>query len=258
MRDVGDVYLKFEVSVREQCHADGVVEVVRDFSVKRDDGEIAEVAASGEFGFCHFLFLVSRFSQNFVGKNVGQMMLANDDFDVHADFGGAAENFQDATDGSETTFRIAPNFDVYDCAVQLGKTHAAAGERFRPQFLAQSRGQFVARRNQDFMQDARVVGKDDVALRAVAKEADHRGMLALENLHHAAFGAAVRATALDAAENAVAIHRVPEIVATNEKITVDSADRRIGYEEGVAFAMGDDSAGNQIRILATFRCLRGS
>ena len=49
-------------------------------------------------------------------------MLANYDFDVHSDFAWATENFQDASDGREATFGIAPDFDVYDRAVKLGKT----------------------------------------------------------------------------------------------------------------------------------------
>ena len=102
------------------------------------------------------------------------------------------------------------------------------------------------------MQDARVVRKYDVSLRAIAEEADQRGVLALDNLHHAAFGAAVRAAAFDAAQNAVAVHRVAQIVASDEKIAVDSADGRIRDEKGVAFAMGDDSAGDEVRILARF------
>jgi hypothetical protein len=258
MRDVGDVYLKFEVSVGEKSHADGVVEIARRFAVNGDDSEVPEIAASRELGFCYFLFFVSRFGQNVVGENVGQVMLANYDFDVHADFAGSAENFQDASDGREATLGIAPDFDVYDRAVKLGKTQAAAGERFGSQFLAQSRGQLVARRNEQFMQNARVIGQDDVSFRAIAKKADERGMLAFDDLHHSAFGAAIRAAALDAAENAVAVHRVVQIVTSDEKIAVDSADGRIGNQEGVAFAMGDNSAGDEIWIVAAFRSRRGN
>ncbi|HXN86374.1 MAG TPA: hypothetical protein VN867_09890 [Candidatus Binataceae bacterium] len=248
--------MKLEISVGEQFHANGVVEVARRFAVNGDDGEIAKITAPGQLGFCDFLFFVSRFGQNFVGKNVRQVMLANDDFDVHADFAWAAENFQDASDRREATFGITPDFDVYDRAVKLGKTQSAIREglifRGRAQFFAQSRGQLVAGRNQYLVQDARIVGENDVALRAIAEEADERGVLALDNLYHAAFGAAVRAAAFDAAQNAVAVHGVAQIVASNEKIAVDSADGRIRDEKGVAFAMGDDSAGDEVRILARF------
>src|ERR1700735_1913004 len=189
-------------------------------------------------------------------------MFANNDFDVYPDFARAAENFQNASDGRETTFGITPDFDVNDCAIEFGKANAAAGERRvfgnRAQFLAQSRGQLVARRNQDFVQDARVVREDNVSLRAVAEESDQRGMLAFDNLDHAAFGAAVRAATFHTAENGIAVQRVTEIVASNEQIAVNSADRRIRDEKGVAFAMRDNSAGDQIRILAAFRCWCGS
>src|ERR1700733_8711396 len=262
MRDVGDMYLKLEVPIGQRGHADGVVEIARGFAVNGDDGELAEIAASREFGFCDFLFFVSGFNQNFFGENMRQVMLANDDFDIHADFTRASENFQDASDGRETTFGVALDFHVHDSAIEFRKTQAAARERRalrnRAQFLAQSRRQLVAGGNQDFVQDARVIRKNHVSLRAVAKEADQRGVLAFDNLHHAAFGAAVRAAAFDASENAVAIHGVAEIVASDEKIAVDSSDRRIGDEKGVAFAMRNNSAGNKIRIVAAFRWMSRS
>ena len=84
MRDVGDVYLKFEVSVGEQSHANGVIEVARCFAVNGDDSEVAKITTAGQLGLCDFLFFVSRFGQDFVGKNVRQVMLANYEFDVHA------------------------------------------------------------------------------------------------------------------------------------------------------------------------------
>src|SRR6202040_563794 len=98
-----------------------------------------------------------------------------------------------------TTFGVTLDSDVHDRAIKLGKAQAAAGERLRSQFLAQSRGQLVARWNQHFVKDARVVRKNDVSMRAIAEEANERGMLALDNLQYAAFGAAVRAAALDTA-----------------------------------------------------------
>ena len=39
--------------------------------------------------------------KNLVGENVRQMMLANNDFDVDADFARASENFEHAADGGE-------------------------------------------------------------------------------------------------------------------------------------------------------------
>jgi hypothetical protein len=108
------------------------------------------------------------------------------------------------------------------------------------------------------MQDARVVGEDDVALRAIAKEADERGMLALDNLDDATFRATIRAAAFDAAEDAIAVHGVAQVVASNEKVAVDSPDGRIGDEKAVTLAVRNNSAGNEIGVVAAFRWRRGS
>src|ERR1700722_17931479 len=100
------------------------------------------------------------------------MMFANDYFNIDPDLSGASENFQDASNGGEATFGIALDFDVYDSPIEFGEAHASAGERFfftAAKFFALFRGELIAWRNQDFVQDARVVGKHDVALRAVAK-----------------------------------------------------------------------------------------
>ena len=58
------------------------------------------------------------------------------------------------------------------------------------------------------MSDARVVRKHVIAVRSVAEQADERGMLALDDLHDAAFRAAIGPAALDAREHAIAVHRV--------------------------------------------------
>src|ERR1700683_74181 len=185
------------------------------------------------------------------------MMLANDDFNVYADVAGASENFQDASDGGQATFGIAFDFDVYDCAIQFRQADTAAGERFffssGAEFRAQFGSEFVTGWNQNFVEDARVVRKDDVAVRAITKQSHESGMLAFDDLNDAAFGASVGTAACDAGEDAVAVHRVTQIVASDEEIPFDSRDRRIGDEEGVAVTMRDNSSGDEIGILSPFR-----
>ncbi len=48
--DVGDVDVERVVAVGEPVHPDGVVEIARGLAVDGDDGQVAEVAAAGEFG----------------------------------------------------------------------------------------------------------------------------------------------------------------------------------------------------------------
>ncbi len=75
-------------------------------------------------------------------------------------------------------------------------------------------------------------------------------MLALDDLHDAAFGAAVGAAANDACEYAVAVHGVVHVVARDEQIAFDARDRLVGNNEAVAVAMRDHAAGDQIGIAA--------
>ena len=148
---------------------------------------------------------------------------------------GRAENFDHASGGRETALGKARDLDVHDGAIEFRQAQAAVGTGSpvpsSAELLAQLGRQFLARGNQHFVMDARVVGQHVVAVRAVAEQAHERGILALDDLHDAAFGAAVGAAALDAREHAVAVHGVGEVVAADEEIAVDSRDRRIGNEE---------------------------
>src|SRR5580700_3094974 len=82
-------------------------------------------------------------------------------------------------------------------------------------------------------------------------------MLAFDDLNDAAFGASVGSAAFDAGENAVAMHGVGQIIASDEQIAFHARDGSIGDEEGVAVAMSNNSAGNKIGIVAAVRRRRG-
>jgi hypothetical protein len=240
--------------VGQRRHVDGVVEIARGFTVDGDDGKIAEIAAAGEIGFRNFLRRGAGGGENFVGEEVRQMMFANDDFDVHADFAGAAENFGDPPGRGDAAFRKARELDVYDGTVKLGKTQAAIWRGFfsscDAQFLAQFGRQLLARGNRHFVEDARVVRQHVITLGTVSKQADDRGMFALDDLDDAAFGATVGAAALDACQDAIAVHGVVESIAADEEIAIDFWNRLIGDKKAIAVSVRDDSSGDEIRFVA--------
>src|ERR1700685_1164848 len=95
-------------------------------------------------------------------------------------------------------------------------------------------------------------------MRAVAKEADERGMFALKDLHDAAFGAPVETASLDARECTIAVHGVAEAVAADEEVAFDARNRTVGDEEAVAVAMGNDAAGEEGRIASKLRLRAGA
>ena len=93
MGDVGDVDLQFEVAVVQMLHRHGVVEIARGFAVDGDDGQVAKIASPLQFrpgidgSACLCFFEDSR------RETVRQMVLADDDLDVHAEIVFIAENF---------------------------------------------------------------------------------------------------------------------------------------------------------------------
>ena len=104
--------------------------------------------------------------------------------------------------------------------------------------------QFFAGGNQHFVRDARVVRQDVIFARAVAEKPDKRGMLAHNDFHDAAFGAAVRAAPFDTRKHAIAMHGIGQIIAANEKIAIHARNRLIRNNEAVTVAMRDEAAGN--------------
>ena len=48
-----------------------------------------------------------------------QVMFADDDFDIYADFAGPSQNFHHAPGGSQATLRKPCDFYIHDSAVQF-------------------------------------------------------------------------------------------------------------------------------------------
>ena len=70
-------------------------------------GRCAKIFAVGAFGFADGDGAAFGVFEDGGRKNVGQVMLANDDFDVDAHVAGAAEDFDDASDGGSAFAGIA-------------------------------------------------------------------------------------------------------------------------------------------------------
>ena len=120
MGHVRDVHLKEPATVVAALDVNGVVEVARGFAVDGDDGEFAEIFPAGAVDFGNGQGETLGFVQDFAGEGVRKMMLANNDFGIHTEIAGAAEDFDDAAGGRSAAARIAEEFDVDDGAVELG------------------------------------------------------------------------------------------------------------------------------------------
>jgi hypothetical protein len=86
-------------------------------------------------------------------------MLANDDFDVHTELTGAAENLYHAPSRRHTPLGITHQLDIHHGTVKFRhRPVCAPGLVFREaQFVAQSVRQLLTRRNYNFVMNARIV-----------------------------------------------------------------------------------------------------
>ncbi len=62
---------------------------------------------------------------HFGRKFVRQVMFADKNFDVHAEFAGLAQNFDHASGGSHASTRKARELHIHHRAVQFRQAHAA-------------------------------------------------------------------------------------------------------------------------------------
>src|SRR5581483_8421678 len=79
-----------------------------------------------------------------------------------------------------------------------------------------------ARRDHDVLRDLLVHGTNEVVTVAVMKRANHGGVGAAHNAHHAAFGTAIRPDASDLDQHPVTVHRGTDRRRRNENITTQS------------------------------------
>ena len=187
---------------------------------------------------------------NFAGECVRQVVLADDDFGVHAKIAGAAEDFDYAANGRGAFASVADEFGVDDSAVEfrdVGEADALAGAFFfaGEQLFAKGDREFFAGGKIDIVLHAGIVGDDDAAAGGVTEEADDGGMRAGDDAEDAAFGAAGSGGAAEAGnfgDDVIAVHGVFDEVAGDEKITVEIRNRDVGNDETVAVLMEDEAA----------------
>lgn len=174
---------------------------------------------------------------------MGQVVLADDDFDVDTERIGGSEDFDDAADGIFTVFEklgvddealefrglvVLPCFD--SDAVVLG-----AGGRQR-----------IFDGDFDPVLHAGIVGDDPEATFGDAEFADDGGVGAAHDLVDFAFRFSAGADAADADEGAVTVHGAFERIAVEVDVADDAGDGFIGDEEAETVAVDGDAAGGEV------------
>ncbi len=170
-----------------------------------------------------------RFGDAFVAVRVGNAVLADDDLDIDAGRVDVAEHFDDAADRIAGGGRPANDFGG-DHVARLRAVRIAAGH------LDVEHDAAIERRD-----EAEAAGVDHVA-------ADHGRGAALEDADDAPFGAAV-AAALDAHDDAVAVHRFVQIRAGDVDVAFDAIELAFGADERIPLRMHLQPPDNEIHLL---------
>src|SRR6185369_6744159 len=173
---------------------------------------------------------------------MGQLVLADDDLGVDADFAGASENFDDASAGGQAALRKAQQLNVDNGAIELVKMRDAAAAQAalvgaaEADFLGKPGSEFLARGNFDVVLHAGVVGNDEVGpgTRRVVEQTHYGGLRAVEHAKDAALGARAAGTRQDLHGDVITVHGVFDCVAGDEDIAVELRRRGVEDDEAVA------------------------
>src|SRR5271167_4333858 len=249
MGDVGDVHLEKPATVIAAFNVNGVVEIARGFTIDGDDGQVAEILTARAVRFGKWKGKAGGILEDFRGKGMWKMVLAYDDFGIDAEVAGTPQDFDDATNGSGTAPRIVEEFNVDDCAIELGNVGEAAMTQglflgSGKELFAESGGELVAGEEFDIVLHARVVGDDDGAAGNIAELTDNGRVRSTDNAHNAALGAACAeqsTEASDLGDDVVTMHGVFNLVAGDKDVAIDVGESEVGYNETVAIRVVDQA-----------------
>ena len=229
MRDVGDVDAEPVVAVLQPLDRDRVVEVARVLAVDGDRHLGPEVGPAGEVLLANLGAELARFLDGLLAVRVGDAVLADDDFGVDARRVDVADDLDDLADRAAGGRR--PSRD-------RGRDH-----------VVRLRVALVARRNLDVHDQPAIERDDEAAAGAVGLEAaDDRRRAALEDPQDAAFRALVR-HALDARDDAVAVHGLIQIAAGDVDVAGDTLDGTIGHDEAEPARVRRDPPDDQVHSI---------
>src|SRR5271165_2580581 len=264
MSYVGDVHLQLEVAVGHAAHADGVVEIARGLAVDGDDGQRAIIATVAQLGRRDERLELLRLLQHLDGKFMWQVVLADDDLDIHAEVVFIAEDLDDAAarvlrrrrpigdlDVNHQAFEVVPlaaaGFAAEDAITLLLAFARRFSERcLGRRFLVSARPLHAAR-DDDFLRDLLVHRRDVVVPRAVMERADDAGIAAAQHAQDAAFGAAVFLLAAKFHQDLVAVHGRADGLRVDEDVAGDGAALAgVGDDEAVAVAVHRQASGDEV------------
>src|SRR5579864_8734135 len=271
--DIGNVHLQLEVAVVQPAHDHGIIKVAGGFAVNGDNGQGAVVAPLLQFAGGNDVFHRLGFLQHLAGEAVRQVMLADDDFHVHAKIVFIAQDFEDAALRVLRGCRPFRNLNVNYNSFQVlpgdsAVLHLLANDPvdlltlplFSPlPFLYVLRGYvfraFHSPRNDHIQGDLLVHGAHVVVARAVVEGADHGGMGASQHAQDSAFGAAIGANGGNFHQHAIAVHGRTDGARRNVDVAADALPHFIVLRDHKTVTVAVHGQASGQGVLA-FRSLR--
>ena len=142
--------------------------------------------------------------------------------------------------------------------ITLRTGHSGDGRR-RRNLTALTRRDLHAGRNDNFLSDLAVDRLYVIVPAAIVKNADHRGVRALDRSHNAAFRASIRTDRANVDQYLIAVHGVPELMGRDKDVTNQPRSERwddrigVGNDEAEAVAVHCQTAGHQSLIATGLR-----
>src|SRR5262249_4685843 len=159
---------------------------------------------------------------------VRQMMFADDDFDVHAEIVGVAEDLDHASGGRLAAVAIVEQLDVHHHAIELLDAACSAPSNADAVHSRTGRRNFHTLGDVDPLLDALVLRLHVAAAPADVELADDGGMGTPQHLDHVPVGASIGFDACDTDHHAIAMHRLLRFLGRQENVTLDAFDRPLG------------------------------
>ena len=230
MRDVRDVHAEPEIAVRQPLDRDRIVEIPSVLAVDGHRRHAAEVGAAADVVFRNGGAEADGLGDRFRRMRVGNPPFADDDLGVDAWCVDVAEHIGDPADGAPRGGRPARQLDDHH--------------------LSRRRAALLTRRDDDVHQHAAVEWRDVAHAAVVAVvAADERAVAALEHPDDAPFGAAALLDALDANDDAVAVHRLVEMRAGNVDVAGAGFEWTLRGDEAIARRVRLQAADVEVHLL---------
>ena len=238
---IRDMDLQLPLAVRLFADEHGVVEVTRGLAVNGDDRQAAEVVPLVDAPR-HLFFVkprnIARLLEYGIREDARQVMLADDNLDVHTEVIGVAQYLDHAAAGDPGGRGKIGNLDVYRQAFKIlvagNLTRSCSPLPKHPVGRASRRWQRCVEGDQQRLGHLVVKGDDLVTLLwlilCIAEDTDHCGISAGKHAGDPSGAFAIAAGRRQLDQYLVALHRAPELTRGDEDVAGFAALPRHAHE----------------------------